>query len=537
MNKTDLILPLNHQATDWQALAYFNLYRILLSGMFVLLLHIGQLPQPLGSLNPKIFLMISQWYLLIALLLSIFIHYQYPKFNIQVAFHSLFDIIMLSILMYSSNGLSSGFGMLLIIAVAGGSILRAGKIAILFAAIATIMVIGHELYIQFFIFSDTVNYTHAGILGGTFFITAIISRLLSAKVRATETLARQQAIEIYELANLNENIVQRLQTGIVVMDHQLHVLLLNESAKHLLQYTATDPINKTEHLQQWLEKPINEWLSGNGQTSIIIKSNQNAMELQASFIKLEKTNTLKFQILVFIEDIIEIKKQAQRLKLASLGRLTASIAHEIRNPLGAISHAGQLLLESDVLVNDEKRLSQIINEQSMRINNIIENVMSISRRQATIPEQFLIIPWLEKFRDELIARYSLEKDAIEIVELQKDIEVKIDPSQLHQALWNLAENGLRYSTQYPYLSFQCGIETHAQRVFIDVVDYGSGIDDEIKQNLFEPFFTTESQGSGLGLYLCKELCEANQATLSCHSTSNQGTIFRIMFLPINKKIT
>lgn len=529
----------NHQSQNdqksinWQALAYFNYYRILLAGLFLLLIYIGQLPQPLGILDENLFSIVSHTYFYTAIVFSFFIHKQTPRYNLQIAIHVLLDIIILSLLMYSSNGLSSGFGMLIIIAVAGGSILREGKIAILFAAIATLAVLSHELYVQFFIYTDTFNYLHAGILGATFFITAIIGNLLAAKVRQTEELAKQQAIEINELAKLNEHIVQRMQSGIIVLDSNMNILLINESAKILLGEQGEDT-NKIFHfISHYMEGYVNEWLNNNGKQNVIIKIKDDEVELQVSFIKLSIVSN--YQILVFLEDIARLRQHAQQLKLASLGRLTASIAHEVRNPLGAINHAGQLLSESEALSFEDKRLTEIINDHSLRVNNIIENVLSVSRREQTSPEKFQIEPWMKSFIDEFKARYNLSKNSISLNINKNNIFVRMDPSQLYQVIWNLCENAIRYSQGEPMITVVCDISDVTERPYIDIIDYGNGMSDTIKAQLFEPFFTTEVKGSGLGLYLARELCESNQAALSLLTTSTEGTTFRLSFMHLSKQ--
>jgi two-component system, NtrC family, sensor histidine kinase PilS len=533
MDKAKAINIKQTKPMDWRALSYFNYYRILLSGLFVILVYIGQLPEPLGSLDEHFFSVTSHIYLFTALIFACFIYKRFPRFNLQIAIHTLIDIIMLSLLMYSSNGLGSGFGMLIIIAVAGGSILREGKIAILFAAIASFSVLGHELYIQFFRYFDTVNYIHAGILGATFFITAIIGNLLAARVRETEALAEQQAIEINELAKLNEHIVQRMQSGIIVLDSNMNILLMNESSKRLLGQQGEDTHKVFNFINDYLKSFINEWLNNSGKQNVIIKRPEDGIELQISFIKL--TLVSNYQILIILEDIARLRQQAQHLKLASLGRLTASIAHEVRNPLGAINHASQLLQESDTISIEDERLTEIINDHSLRVNNIIENVLNISRREQSIPEKIEIIVWLNKFIDEFSHRFNLSEGDIELNVKKENIIVRMDPSQLHQVVWNLCENAIRYSKGKPRITLFCDINEELQRPYIDIIDYGHGISDKVKEQLFEPFFTTEAKGSGLGLYLARELCEANQATLSLQSNTENGAVFRISFMHINKQ--
>ncbi len=272
------VSSINYRPVSWTALQYFNTYRILLAGLFVSLIHIGQLPRPLGLLDANLFSIVAHGYLVIAILFLAFIQMQVPRYYLQIAIHALVDIIVLSLMMYSSNGLSSGFGMLLVIAVAGGSILRAGKIAILFAAIATIAVLAHELYIQFFLFAYNVNYIHAGILGATFFVTAIIGNLLSARVRESEALAEKRAEEVSELAELNEHIVQRMQSGIVVLDNNLKPLLINASAGRLLKHKTTDNEDTVQQITSKLKIHIDKWLKDENLYKVIIKPDNSEIK-------------------------------------------------------------------------------------------------------------------------------------------------------------------------------------------------------------------------------------------------------------------
>ena len=233
--------------------------------------------------------------------------------------------------------------------------------------------------------------------------------------------------------------------------------------------------------------------------------------------------------LVFMQDAAETHQRVQQIKLASLGRLTASIAHEIRNPLGAISHAGQLLGESAALPAEDRRLVQIIAQHSARMNDIVSNVLMIGRRVSTVTERFALVPWLEAFLAEFAERRGLDAGALACVAKEADIVVQMDKSQLHQVLWNLAENALRYSRYLPLVQFLVSRQPGSGRPLLDVCDTGVGMPPADAGQVFEPFFTGLGGGTGLGLYIARELCESNQATLTLLSAGSQGCIFRLCF--------
>jgi two-component system, NtrC family, sensor histidine kinase PilS len=213
-------------------------------------------------------------------------------------------------------------------------------------------------------------------------------------------------------------------------------------------------------------------------------------------------------------------------KLASLGRLTASIAHEIRNPIGAISHASQLLSESSALSEIELRMTRIIRDHTTRINGIVENILGIGRRGHAAPQTFAIAAWLAAFVQELMTQKGLRPEDVAFTLGAADIRVRMDPDHLRQVLWNLCENALRYSKGRPLLELRCGVKAGIGR---PVIDHGSGIPQEIAEQVFEPFFTSEREGTGLGLYLAAELCETNQASLTLYANTPQGCCFRIQF--------
>ncbi|RYG10834.1 MAG: HAMP domain-containing histidine kinase, partial [Chitinophagaceae bacterium] len=271
------------------------------------------------------------------------------------------------------------------------------------------------------------------------------------------------------------------------------------------------------------------WQKNSKNPSPILRlSNENGDEVKVNFAKLEPGKDS--HTLIFLEDNRAITQQAQQLKLASLGRLTASIAHEIRNPIGAISHASQLLSEDSGLAASDKRLIEIIHSHTKRVNQIIENVLQLSRRRLSTPQIIQLHKWLPKFIEDYIANKSpSEKPHIDCLTAD-GISAKFDVGQLQQVLTNLCDNGLRYSKPPAggaQLVLESGVDIHTQQPFIKVIDFGPGILEENKTHLFEPFFTTENTGSGLGLYICKEICEANQALISYTHTQEGLSCFHI----------
>lgn len=519
--------------TTWRALLYFNGYRFLVAALFVSLYWIGQLPEPLGIYDRHLFGVVVHAYLAAAVGAFLPLAHRFPRYRLQVAALVLGDIMAITLLMYASDGLSSGFGMLLVIVVAGGALLVPGRIGFLFAALAAIAVLGHEAYLHLNRFYPQPNFTHAGFLGMTFFATALIFNALAARVQASEALAAQRGLDLQNLARLNEHIVQQLQAGVVVLDGAQNVGMVNEAARRLLGAPADCAGRPLSALSPSLAAAVSDWLETMPDQAALVAAGPGGAELQVSITRLR--SGAREDLLIFLEDVAVLRQRAQQLKLASLGRLTASIAHEVRNPLGAISHASQLLSEAMSADGRERRLTTIIEENSRRVNGMIESVLSISRRSRAQPQTIDLDEQLRRFAEEFRARNGLDAGALRVETDATPTAARMDPDQLYQVLWNLCENGLRYSRRAPLLVLRCGMLAGTERPFVDVTDTGPGVAAEVREQLFEPFLTTEPRGTGLGLYIARELCEANQATLQLARSDGNGTCFRLLFLPPGRR--
>lgn len=493
-------------AQAWLLLKIFFVYRVISAISFVILFHLRFGPLSLGGHDVQLYQFASFGYLAISVFLVAMIYQQVLAYN-HVSQLSIFtDIIFITLLMHASGGVGSGVGALLAVSIAGGSVLIGGRCALVFAALASLSVLAEQLYAMQTHAFDTATLNYSGLLGLSFFAIAIVSMMLAARVEQSGLLARQHAATIARLEELNHYIIQHLQSGIVIADEDESILLCNQSALSLMGHgerprglSDLSPMLKQAFLM-WRNNPEHDF-------AIVAVPNRDDVQVRFSALTVGGDTLC---MLVF-EDVALYNQRLQQSKLASLGHLTASIAHEIRNPLGAISHAGQLLSESPSLPEQDKRLTDIIQNHCRRMNSIIEDILTLSRRKPSQKQRVLLSQWLGDYVQELNrlqigSPFRLRCHDVEISAL-------VDPGHLKQILDNLCSNAIKYGK--PDLGpIWLDVDLQSDRPVIRVIDNGQGLDSDCKQHLFEPFFTTSHNGTGLGLYISRELAQLNQADLS-----------------------
>ncbi len=508
-------------------LRIYNYYRVFL-GLTLLLVSAQSLFETrLGSLFPDPFYIGAVIYTFVNLVSAVLLQAIPSRFferqlvNFALV---LFDILALAFLMYCSGGVSSGIAGLILIAVAAGAIIVTGRPSTLLAAIAAITVLGEEFYLS--LSTNLEDFFGAGVLGIVYFAFSLIIQNFSQRLRQNDVQALTQAAELADLERINRLIVQRMRTGIILVNASGEVRMANQSAKSLVGQTNEPELIE---LPRDLQKQLAAWRANTGLRASPVQVGPGMPEIRVNFLAV-RADDPNGDVTIFLEDTGEIQQQAQQLKLASLGRLSASIAHEIRNPLGAVSHASQLLRESRELNKGDARLTDIIHDHCQRMNGVIQNVLEMSGRAAPKPDRLPMRAFLEEFVEQFVQG---ERDALINIKLTNETaQLRIDKSQMHQVLTNLVSNGLRYSraaTGSPTISLEGGIQSQIDRPYLLIIDDGPGVPQEQIGSLFEPFFTTESTGSGLGLYISKELCEANQARLSYQPGPNGESCFRIDF--------
>ena len=408
----------------WKPLRLLSFYRVILAGLLAVLFFSLKDNTTLGVQDPFLYKLTAIGYLLFGVLAGFAARLRKPGYELQTAAQILVDIIAITLLMYASGGPASGLGILLIISVATGSILLPGRMAFLFAAMATIAIMGEQIYSSIILVAERpAGYTQAGLLGLALFATAIIAHLLVLRIRETEALALRRGIDIDNLAKLNAIIVQRLQAGIIVTDHEHRIRLINDTARKLLNRPAAKPEQLLQSFSPDLYEKLQAWRNAPENEPSLLEVEATGIKLLTHFTLLGTSKGLGS--LIFLEDTATMSKQAQQIKLASLGRLTASIAHEILNPLGAIGHATQLLDESRALDDSDRRLITIIGNHTRRVNTVVENVLQLSRPGASIPQQTRLQDWLVKFADEFAHSGNCQPDQISVSVQPENLEVHL----------------------------------------------------------------------------------------------------------------
>ncbi|ENA33285.1 MULTISPECIES: sensor histidine kinase [Pseudomonas] len=514
----------HYNLQDSRILRLYHYYRVIVGLVFILLVSTNLDDNLLKVTEGKNFV-VGSWIYLAGNILAIFL----PPLRKQKQIFALalVDIGLLTYLMYSAGGTPSGIGNLIIITVSIANILLVGRIGILLAALATLALIYATAYRTLSLPSEANQYVQAGGLGALCFAAAFLVQSLVSRLSKSQTLAEERAHVVADLENLNALILDRMRTGILVLDSRMAPILANPAARELLGHPELDTGDLNDQCPELMDR-LQQWERNRTLRPAPMQAFSEGPLIQPSFVPIQRSGNQ--HILIFLENISRIAQQAQQLKLASLGRLTAGIAHEIRNPLGAISHAAQLLQESEALDQHDLRLAQIIQDHSRRMNIIIENVLQLSRRRQAEPQLLDLKYWVHRFAGEF--RTTLrEQQFVYVQTTSGTIQTRMDPSQLTQVLTNLVQNGLRHSSKLHgkgQVWLDLFRDPDSDLPILDVIDDGPGVPEDQITNLFEPFFTTESKGTGLGLYISRELCESNQARLD-YRQQEQGGCFRITF--------
>lgn len=525
---------------SWGHLHLLNYYRGFLALLFLTMFLNGwtELLIPKQYYKPVLFYWTTTTYALLCIAFMAIIPRRIPSLTIQATAQLCIDVLILIAYIHASGGVRSGLGMLLIINVSASSLFLPRIRTLLFAAFTSVILLAEQLYSQYSIVGYEPAYTQAGILGILFFAFAYFTSTTYTKITQSEDFASQQSIELDTVVQMNEHIIQSMRTGIMVVSPQGKIFMANQAAINLLGDITINKNGTLKKVLASLDQAFIHWKESPDQQQTAIRQSHGLPDLQPGFSRIEPHKGDDSRVLVFLEDASQLNQRFQQVRLASLGRLTASIAHEIRNPLGAMQHAAQLLQESDLDTSDIK-LTNIINTQVERLNTLVKNVLQLSRQQHGTPTGLNLEHWLKQFREEFYTSNGLSDNQI-ILNVPDTINVLFDADQLHQVMWNLCSNAMNHASidkSELIIRIEAGLSPDAERPYIDIIDNGSGIPEDIQENIFDPFYTTNTKGTGLGLYITKEVIESNRAKIHHIAIPDSGACFRIYFLeaPAQKK--
>lgn len=515
----------------WRVLGLLNLYRLIVPSVLSVMLALASMPQtPSPRFSVIYFITLAAWFATGVISIGL-LKTRWPNLHAQAFIHIAFDVAAVMLLLLTSAGATSGVGLLLIMPVAAVSTLLPSRTATMVAAVAALFVLGQQLLLSIAGIADSSELAQAGMLGMVIFIAALAVAPLAKRLRESEALVRQRDIDLANLAELSQYIVERLRESLVVVDEQDRIRLINESARQILGGDV-GPNALLGEVSPRLLYLLTMWRQGSPDVDTAggsLLAADGLREVRPHFAPLGQGRPPP--VLVFLEDLTALDDRIQQTRLAALGRLSASIAHEIRNPVGAISHAGQLLAEDIGLSESGRRMTEIIKANAERVTTIVGNVQQLSRRETTRPERMPLGEWLDDFVQEFVVTGGHGAEQLQFELPEPDLEVRVDPSHLRQILWNLCENAFRYAVRgdSDRIELRLGRLAGSHRPFLEVLDRGPGIDPASADRIFEPFFTSRASGTGLGLFIARELAQCNGALLVFESRPGGGSIFRIVF--------
>ena len=517
-------------ALGWRLLNILTLFRMVAGGLVIVLYFSDKSPRLLGDVFPGLFLWTGIMYASFGALASFTVRAQRPSLELQIYTQLAGDIAAVLLLMHASGGAASGLGSLLFVIIAINSVLLTQRMSIAFAAIATIMVLGEQTLAIVYGTAEQTGYTQAGIIGVILFAAALGGHYVGRRLQESEALAEQRGLDLANLSEINDYVIQHMRSGVLVVDEADHIHMFNSAAANTLGLAADGRQSLNEAFPK-LQGELHAWRHGDQRRPAPFLS-PDGRPLIPHFTSIGRNRA--GGALIFLEDASAVAEQVRQTKLATLGRLTASIAHEIRNPLSAVSHANQLLAESPQIEGQDKRLTEIIGEHAKRMERIVENILQLSRRDNTRAEELDLVGWLRDFLSEFRDRHGLGPQALLLRKEAGDVPlVRVDPTHLHQILWNLSENALRYGANPDsggkLVEYRVGPLPSPGTGYLEVLDRGPGVAPDMAEHIFEPFYTSDPRGTGLGLFIARELCECNRARLSYEPRPQGGSNFRIEF--------
>lgn len=529
LSHNDKLWPSESGYSDqfWRSLFFFNGYRIVVGIGLITTTWMFHLTN-FGAYHFSLFLHTVLGHILFSSISLLLIKQRKPDFDSQLTLQVIGDIVFICIMIYASGGIQSGLGILLMVSLAGSGLISRGRLALFFAALAAIGVLLQETYAFFSIPGYSAQYTHAGLLSMGYFAVAWLAHQLATYALASEQLALERGTDLANMAQVNQLVIQDLQEGILVVDKNGDIKQRNTYAEKLIglqPYADKAEQAKLADYVPVLATRLATWRDNTNTIFDLLRLPNSNVIVRTRFVPI-KTNS-RAGVVIFLEDMSRIQAQVQQLKLAALGRLSANIAHEIRNPLSSINHAAELLQEEEQSNPTHARLLRIISNNTQRLNKIVQDVLQLNRRDTAQPETIDAVLFIRNFIEDFCHTEKINPEIFKL-EVSEPHLISFDSGHLNQILWNLCRNAWRHSRQQKdSIRIKITKVKQTNNIYLDILDDGSGVSPQQLKQLFEPFFTTAPSGTGLGLYIAREMCETNHASLE-YIENETGGHFRII---------
>ncbi len=528
----------NTSPSNWRGLNFFSAYRLvvasLLLGIHAFLQAKREIPA-FSADNFDLFTLLAAIYALLALGMFAIDAMRLGGFNPRLQIGLTLDLIFLALLGALDASPANNLHILMVINMAYASLLLGGRQSLAFAALGSLLLLAMNFWDHRLDIELGISFTHAGLNGLALFAVAILASSLAKRANTNQQLAEQRGIDLANETQLNRLILEQSQEGVIVIDEDHRIRYANPAAAAMLRISPDNlaapnhPLSRPQlaTLNPDINSALHAWRDTQG-SDLSETHITHPMRLHIRLRPLAADP--QGPVAIFMEDDAHLIEKHQQEKLAAMGRLTASIAHEIRNPLSAIGHAGQLL-EQTANNDEDRQMLGIVRSQVERINQLVESVLTTAKRKQPQQQTIPLAAWLHDLLERYRAYAPLDGMTIDLT-AAPNLCVCIDPTHLEQIITILLDNARQHGK--PNIGNQ-HIRIDAQafgtqnRPRIEIRDNGPGIPEAMHHRLFEPFFSTHAQGHGLGLFIARELAEANQLSLNYHHDIHGEHCFRITF--------
>jgi Signal transduction histidine kinase len=510
---------------------FLNAFRVLQALVYI---GLAFAPTQIGGVplnSSQLALLVTLPYLLFAVAALALTGRCVPYAKVVVSIWLVVDITAAVLALSAIDYARIGIAMMLAVNLGVGALILSLRLSSFFAALATLGLLAHALLAQPGSNVGDRNLLESALFGLAYFAITTLCHVLGRQLRASEALAEQRSTDLANLSQVNELIIRRMKTGVLLVDDANRIHQINESAWMLLGNPSAEQ-RDLGRLAPELSRRLYHWMTSGKLDETATQLADGVPEVVPRFSRLAPNDDSL--VLIFLDDTSLVSRRAEELTLSSLGRLSASIAHEIRNPLAAIRYSAQLLAESEKMDSSDQRMVEIINNHCVRLNEIIENILQLSRRERSRPETLDLGRWAQGFVDEYKLGNDIGNDTLRVVVGGAvAVAAMADPQQLQQVMWNLVQNALRYGRLPGEPARVMVIVRNGEHgePILEVTDRGPGIAPKVAAQIFEPFYTTHEYGTGLGLYLARQMAEANQASLEYVRVAGGGSCFRLLLTP------